>query len=109
MPNVKITGIKEVQDMLKNLEKKAKELEKGKEVSLIELMSDDFIKKHTHHESFENFIAHSGLLTDGKVLTEDILNSSEFNQYVKTTTKFKSWKDMLDTASTEYIKKQLGF
>jgi len=109
MVDIKITGIDEIQNMLKQIEKKAKELEKGTEIPLIELMPNDFMKKHTHHDSFEHFIAHSGVVPDGKDLTEDVLNSNEFNQYVKTTTKFKSWKDMLDVASTEYIQKQLGF
>jgi len=109
MIDIKITGIDEIQNTLKKIEKKAKELEKEKEIPLIEIMTNDFMKKHTRHDSFENFIAHSGVLPDGKELTKEILNSNEFNQYVKTTTKFKSWENMLDTASTEYIQKQLGF
>ena len=59
--------------------------------------------------TIENFITLSKLLPAGKELTEEILNSDKFNQYVKTTTKFKSWKNMLDVASDEYIQKQLGF
>jgi len=109
MFNGKLTGVDEIQKGLKKIEKKVKELEKGTNISLTEIMTNDFMKKHTSHNSFENFIIHSGVLPKEKELTEDILNSNEFNQYIKTTTKFKSWKDMLDLASTEYIQKQLGF
>jgi|GEM_PF-1306936 len=100
---------KEVEDTLKKLEKKTKELEKRKEIPLNELMTNDFVRKHTTHDTFESFAIESGLISKGEEITEEILNSDEFNEYVKNNTSFDSWQNMLENASVEYIQKQLGF
>ncbi|GAG99330.1 unnamed protein product [marine sediment metagenome] len=72
-------------------------------------MTNDFVKKHTNHDTFESFVSVSGLISEGEEITEEIINSNGFNDYVKNNTDFKSWKDMLETASIYYFQKQLGF
>ena len=109
MFDIKIDGIKEVQDKLNKMVQTAEELEKGKSVSLNELMTNGFVKKNTEHDTFESFAIESGLISKGEEVTEEILNSSDFNKYVKNNTDFESWDDMLQTASVKYIQKQLGF
>ena len=109
MFDIKITGAKEVQDMLKNLEKKIKGLEGEKTIALSELMTSDFITKYTGHVTFEDFVNKSGLLHNKTEMTEEILNSDEFNGYIKKNTRFLSWKNMLDVAVKEYIQRQLKF
>jgi len=109
MFEIKIDGIKEVQDKLNKMAQTAEELEKSKSVSLNELMTNEFVKKHTGHDTFKSFIIGSGLVNEGEEITEEILNSNDFNEYVKNNTDFESWEDMLQTASVEYIQRQMGF
>lgn len=109
MFDVKIDGIKEVQNKLNKIAQTAKEFGEGKNVPLSELMTNGFVKKHTEHDTFESFATESGLISEGEEVTEEILNSNDFNEYVKDNTDFDSWEDMLQAASVEYIQKQLGF
>ncbi len=108
MFNVNIKGIKEIQKKLNNLEEKAKELDGEQEIPLEKLVNNDFINKHTNHDTFEDFIFESELLDEGEEITEELINSDEFNEYVKNNTDFESWKDMLQTASVEYVQRQMG-
>lgn len=109
MFEVDIKGIKETQDRLDEIIKTTEELEKGKTVPINELMTNDFVKKHTKHNSFEEYLFESKLVTRENQITEEILNSKEFDEYVKNTTSFSSWREMLEKASVGHIQRQLGF
>ena len=87
----------------------AKEFEEGKNISLNDIMTDDFVNEHTDYNTFEDFLIASELISEGEEITEEILNSNDFDEHVKKNTSFGSWQDMLQTASVEYMKRQLGF
>ncbi len=72
-------------------------------------MTDDFVNEHTDYNTFEDFLIASELISEGEEITEEILNSNDFDEHVKKNTSFGSWQDMLQTASVEYMKRQLGF
>ena len=101
--------IKEVQDKLNKIAQTAKEFEEGKNISLNDIMTDDFVNEHTDYNTFEDFLIASELISEGEEITEEILNSNDFDEHVKKNTSFGSWQDMLQTASVEYMKRQLGF
>ena len=109
MFEIKIDGAKELQDHFDKMIKTAEELEKGKSVPINELMTNDFVKEHTNHDTFESYIIKSGLVPKGEELTEEILNSGEFTEYVQNTTDFESWEKMLGAAFKKYISKQFSF
>ena len=52
MFEIKIDGIKEVQDKLNKMVQTSEELEKSNSVPLNELMTNEFIKKHTSHDIY---------------------------------------------------------
>ena len=94
-----------------NLDKFAKDL--GKRVnelngltSFDKLFPTSFMTKNTGFSSFNE------LLNAGNFEVEtqedfDAISEDEFNEFLKKTTKFKSWKEMKELAGGEYIKNNL--
>lgn len=107
--DVKISGNKEIDREFEKLKRNIKEATKPREIPVAQVVNDNFVKKHTQSSSFMDFVVGSGLISEEEEITEDILNSPEFNEYVKNNTSFNSWKHMLDVAAKEYFEKQLGF
>ena len=112
MFDIKIDGIEAVQELFDKTIKKIKDLESKKQIPIIELFSSSFMKKYTKYNSFENFIQASNLIPLGtKIITNEIFEAipdKELDDYIKASTIFKSWSEMLQAATHEYIKKQLG-
>jgi len=111
MFEIKIDGIKEAQDNLRKMEKKIKELEGKKTITLDELFNRDFMKHYTDYDNFDDFVLESKLIPEGtKSLTQDIFEAipdNDFDKYIAKTTKFKSWEHMKQVAVDEYYKNQL--
>jgi len=58
-------------------------------------------------EDFDSYVHNSKLLGKDEEITEEVLDSEEFNTYVKETTNFKSWNDMLENSVKEYLNKTI--
>jgi hypothetical protein len=112
MIEIDVKGLKEVEDKLKNMADKAKELEGTRKVSFNELFDKDFMTQYTDHDNFDDFVIQSKLVPDGTtMLTEEIFKAipdKDFDEYISKTTKFDSWEHMKQVAVEEYYKKQLG-
>lgn len=106
--SVKITGLDKLQKQLKKMEKGAKELEKTTSVSFGELFTTSFMRKHTKFSSFDDLLSAGGFEVnsseDFEAIPDDV-----FDNYISSCTKFSSWKNMLDEATSEYALKKLGF
>ena len=85
MFEIKIDGIKEVVDTLNHLQKNVEELEEKKEISIEELLNEEFMDKYTKWNNFNDFIINSKLVPEGTtVLTKEIFEAipdKEFNEY----------------------------
>lgn len=108
MSQFKIKGLDKLQKQLKNIERAAKELEKGENVSFDVLFNPSFMRKNTQFNTFEDF------LTDGNFVVNsqedfEAIPDKDIDDHVSKTTKFNNWQEMLDTAATEYTIKKLGF
>jgi hypothetical protein len=103
---VKITGLKELQKQLKQMEKAAKELDGTQEVPFSELFTDSFLKKHTTFSSFEEF---ENQEIFNKYQTIEEIPDDEMDHFVAETTNFSNWDEMLGKAGTEYAVRKLGF
>ena len=112
MFEIKIDGIKEVADTLNHLQKNVEELEEKKEISIGELLNEEFMNKYTKWNNFNDFIINSKLVPEGTtVLTKEIFEAipdKEFNEYVTNNSSFESWIEMLQTALKDYIKRKSG-
>jgi hypothetical protein len=97
-------GFDKVIKKLGELEKKVGEYEKGKEVPIEALLNGSFMSKYTKFSSFDEMIAahpYQGQWTD--------IPNEEWDEYVKETTSFSSWDEMLSKAGEIYLAKQLKF
>ena len=88
---------------LKELQSKLKNLPKQRETPIVELLTNDFIRKTTDFQTLQDMISASGIKNSEEI------GSEEFSKFIASHSRFGNWKDMLKMATTEYIKKQLGF
>jgi len=107
MFEVKTSGFDELQKKLRKMRKNLEELEGEQQIPIEDLMTNNFIMKHTEFEDFYSFVYHSEIIEEGKEITRELLDSDDFDKYVKNTTNFGSWKDMIDRAVKSYISKKL--
>lgn len=106
--NVKVEGFDEFNKKMNNLMNNAKSLEGEQQVSFVELFPDSFIRKYTNSDSLELFFKESGFKLETKA-DFDAIPQEYFDEYVRKTTKFQSFHEMLEKATTEYIVRKLGF
>lgn len=103
----KITGLKEFQKQLENLERKTEALNREHEVSFAELFTASFMVRNTNFDSMEALIEAGGF----NVETADdfeAIPDQERDEHLAKTTRFANWQEMMDEASSEWVKKQLG-
>ncbi|KTD40787.1 hypothetical protein [Legionella parisiensis] len=76
-------------------------------IPLSELFNEKFMIKHTSFNNINDFINASGYKIDK---AEDLQNIPEkaWDKYIKQSTSFLSWEEMLKTASQLWLKKKLG-
>lgn len=104
----KLEGFNEFSKSLKDMERKAKELEGGVNVGFGDLFNEAFMAKYTTFRNIDEFFDKSPF----KIKTEedfDKVNPQELDQYVCDHSQFEDWEDMKGTAGTEWLAKQLGF
>jgi hypothetical protein len=104
---IKITGFDEVKNKLNQLQNNAKKLEGTKSVSFDELFNDSFMSQHTNFSNLEEFFEAGSFKANSKEDFEAIPDS-KLDEHVSKTTKFSSWKDMLDEAVKEFTIRKLG-
>lgn len=108
MSKMEIKGMKELQNRLKQMGKAANELGSTHEVPFSELFTGSFMTRYTDFKSFEDFMAAGGFHAETTEEFEKIPDGP-FDSHVSATTKFPSWEEMLKAATSEYVKKKLGF
>ena len=104
----KITGLDKLQKELNDLQKKAEALDGEHQVPFSELFNVSFMRRHTNFESLEALIEAGGF----KVETMDdfkAIPDQEWDEHIAKATSFPNWQEMMNEASTEWTKKQLGF
>lgn len=105
---VNFDGFDKLQKDLKKMQRNAEKLNGSHQVPLNELFTSSFMRKYTKFSSIDDFFKSSGFKTDTQKDLEAIPDS-ELDKYVAANTKFKTWKDMLGEAGSEYALKKLGF
>lgn len=105
---IKVNGLDKLHKQLKQMQKSVKELEGKQNVSLDELLTDNFMQKNTVFRTLDDMFDKSPF----KVKTqEDFENIPEekLDEYISSKTKFSNWKSMLENATSEYVSRKLGF
>ncbi|WP_418871454.1 hypothetical protein [Selenomonas bovis] len=75
-------------------------------VDFSELFDRSFMRRFTHCRSFERFLA-GGRFRVRSQAEFEALPEEEMDAYVRRATRFSSWKEMLDTATDLYARRQL--
>lgn len=92
----------------KNLKMNSKKLTEQDQVSLDVLFEKPFMRKYTKFSTFDEFLSAGNFIISSQKDFEDIPDA-DMNNHVRKSTRFSSWKEMLITASKEYVLKKLGF
>lgn len=97
----------ELQRKFEELQRKAEEIDDDNDVPLDEVFPEDFLLRHSKFSSFNEMITASGFTI---ISPEDIINipNGGWDKFIKESTSFECWNDMLGAASQEWISKQLG-
>ncbi len=104
----KVTGFDELQKYFNQMGKAAKKLQGQKTISFDELFTFSFMTKYTQYESFDEFLKAGGFEVNSQEDFEAIPDA-DMDTYVSKMTSFRSWQNMLDKATEQYISKKLGF
>ena len=75
-------------------------------VDFSELFDRSFMRRFTHCRSFERFLAGGHFRVRSQAEFE-ALPEEAMDAYVRRVTRFSSWKEMLDTATDLYARRQL--
>jgi hypothetical protein len=102
----KISGLDEAKAKLSDLKARAESLRGQREVPLADLLTTDFLRKHTAFSSFDDLLRASGFKVDGP---EDFtaIPDAAWDAYIATATSFPNWKAMLEAATKEWVAKKL--
>ena len=72
-----------------------------------ELLTREFMGKHTIFSSFDNMITTCGFKIENELEFKDASTTAEWNEYVNNNTEFKDWDDMLRTSVFERATRKL--
>jgi len=97
-----VKGFDELNKQLKKLKKAVNDLSKEKNVSLDKLFTSKFMMQYTNFSNFEEFLSAGNFVVNSQEDFESI-PESELNAHVRKTTKFSSWRDMLNKAGEIYL------
>lgn len=103
----KLTGFDKLQRQLRDLERRAKNLHGENAVPFDELFNPSFMSRNTQHSTISAFLEASGFKVESQADFEAI-PADEFDQFVRTNSRFSSWEEMLQEAGQEWIKGKLG-
>lgn len=104
---IEFEGFDEVTRKLDDLVEKASSIDGTQNVPLSELLTPEFLAKHTHFASEDQLFEASGFKVE---TAEDFerIPDDEWDAFISESTPFSTWTEMLSTAATEWTKKKLG-
>lgn len=104
---IKLTGLKEFQKSIDTLTKKVRALERKQTVPVTDILTSNFVSKHTKFTSAQELFENSGFKLDSQADFEAIPEEA-MDSYIRSVSTFKSWKEMLSAAGESYVKRELG-
>ena len=108
MGSIKFRGFDNMQKKFKQMQRATEELSRTHEIPFPDLFTTAFMRKYTSFVSFVELMDAGGFHAESseefEAIPEDL-----FDKHIAATTRFKSWQEMLDTATEQYISRKLGF
>lgn len=107
MAKITIDGLDELGKKLPEMIKGLDELSEKKSVSIGELFTADFMKKHTKFSSLGELMEAGGFHIESAEDFKSILGP-EFDAHITASSPFASWKEILQAAGNEYAARKIG-
>lgn len=105
MGSFEISGLDELEKKLKKMEKATKDLSGTHEVPLSELLTTSFMEENSSFSSIDQLLSNGGFGQE----EFDKIPKDQLDKHISVTTKFNSWEEMLNEATSQYVSKKLGF
>jgi hypothetical protein len=103
---IRLEGFDEFCRQLERLKRNAERLDGEHAVSFEELFSDAFMRRHTRFPSMQAMFDASPF----KIASQadfDAIPDNEWDRYVRSSTTFPNWKDMMQAAGAAYVERKL--
>lgn len=97
MTGIEVIGLDELTNEFEEMQRNAEEIGGENEIDIYELIDQDFINKYTEFKNIDDIFDSFRLGINSEEFTS-IENSKEWNEYIRSKTKFDSWNDMLGEA-----------
>ncbi|MCW2264257.1 hypothetical protein M2305_000204 [Gluconobacter cerinus] len=104
---LKIQGLNELQQKLRNISQRARELDGTQTLPVTDLLTSDFIRSHSRFNSANEMFDASGFKIESKEDFEAIPDEA-WDTFIKSNTSFSSWKEMLERAGAEWAARKIG-
>ena len=104
---LEMKGLDELRHKLDDLARRADELDGEHKVPVSELLTADFISKHTSFSSADEMFRASRF----KIETQEdftTIRDNDWDDYIRSVSSFDSWQSMLGAAGQEWAKRKLG-
>ena len=105
---IKITGLDELTKQLDDLANKTGELDGQHNVPMNELLTPEFVSKHTRFPNADEMFGASGFKIDTREEFAAIPDD-KWDEFIRSISSFSDWSAMLGEASNEFTAKKLGF
>lgn len=102
---VSFSGFDELGKKLDEMLEGAESLSKRKTVKLSEMMNDAFVRKNTNFNNLDEFFESAGIHNQSDF---DAYPDEKLDTFVAANTRFSSWSNMQEEASSAWISGQLG-
>jgi len=89
---------------LKKLQQNMEKLQGSHEVSLAEIITDDFVSSHSKYAGFDELLADIGVTTKEEFIA---LPDEKFDAFLAANTEFESWVDMQKQGAAAYARSKL--
>lgn len=107
MMSFKMEGLENLSGSLEDLGRKARALDGQHRVPFGELFIPAFMIQWTDFSSLDEMVRASGFKVESAEDFEAIPDN-EWDEFVKTRTRFPNWKEMMEAASGEWVRQKLG-
>lgn len=103
----KMTGVDRMTKKLEDLARNARELHGKHEIQFQELLSPEFLARHTRFRDAGELFEASGFRVESE---EDFkaIPDEEWDEFINANTSFSNWEAMLSEAAKAWTSKKLG-
>lgn len=105
---MKITGFEELNKQLNQMKQGLEELNETKFLSFDQLFPSSFMRKYTSFSSIEELFD-SGSFKVESIEDLEAIADVDLDRHIAANSRFKTWEDMQNEATTQYMAKKLGF